>query len=56
MEDIMGAFRTHAKIWQSGIFWPTMYEDTKNFIRRCRACQRHGNINSRDDMPLTNNL
>jgi hypothetical protein len=51
-----GAFRTHAKIWQSGIFWPTMYEDTKNFIRRCRACQRHGNINSRDDMPLTNNL
>jgi hypothetical protein len=33
-----------------------MYEDTKDFIRRCRACQRHDNINLRDAMPLTNNL
>ena len=33
-----------------------MYEDIKDFIRTCRACQRHGNINSRDAMPLTNNL
>jgi hypothetical protein len=51
-----GAFRTHGKIWQSGFFWPTMYEDTKDFIRRCGACQSHGNINSRDAMPLINNL
>jgi hypothetical protein len=51
-----GAFSPHEKIWQSGFFWPTMYEDTKNFVRRCRACERHGNINSRDAMPLTNNL
>jgi hypothetical protein len=29
---------------------------TQDFIRRCRACQRHGNINTRDAMPLTNNL
>jgi hypothetical protein len=51
-----GAFRTHAKIRQSGFFWPTMYEDTKNFIQRCGACQRHRNINSRDAMPLINKL
>jgi hypothetical protein len=51
-----GAFRTHVKIWQSGFFWPIMYEDTKDFIRRCGACQRHGNINSRDVIALTNNL
>jgi hypothetical protein len=49
-------FRTHAKIWQSRFYWPTMYEDTKDFIRRCGACQMHRNINSRDPMPLTNNL
>ena len=24
-----GAFRTQAKIWESGFFWPTMYEDTR---------------------------
>jgi hypothetical protein len=51
-----GAFHTHAKIWQSGFFWLTMYEDMKNFVRRCGACQRHRNINSRDGIPLTNNL
>ena len=51
-----GAFRTHSKIYQSGFFWPTMYEDTKDFIWRCGVCQRHGNINSRDAMPLTYNL
>ena len=26
-----GAFHTNAKIWQSGFFWPTMYDDTKYF-------------------------
>ena len=51
-----GAFRTQAKIWQSGFFWPTMYEDTKEFIRRCRKCQKHGGITARDAMPLTYNL
>jgi hypothetical protein len=33
-----------------------MYEDTKNFIQRCISCQKHENINTRDAMPLTNNL
>ena len=51
-----GAFHTNAKIWQSGFFWPTMYDDTKDFIWRCIPCQKYGNINARDDMPLTTNL
>jgi hypothetical protein len=55
MEDIMG-YSTLMQRFGSGFFWPTMYDDTKDFIRRCGACQRHGNINSRDAMPLTNNL
>ncbi|WVZ93826.1 hypothetical protein U9M48_039780 [Paspalum notatum var. saurae] len=33
-----GAYRTHAKIWQSGFYWPTMYEDAKEFVRRCPRC------------------
>jgi len=33
-----------------------MYEDTREFIWRCDPCQRHVNINSRDAMPLINNL
>ena len=31
-----GAFHTQAKIWQCGFFWPMMYKDTKEFIRRCQ--------------------
>ena len=33
-----------------------MYEDMNDFIWRCGACQSHKNINSRDAIPLTNNL
>ena len=51
-----GAFRTQAKIWQCGFFWPTMYEDTKEYVRRCKRCQKHGGITQRDAMPLTYNL
>jgi len=50
------AFRTDAKIWQSGFFWPHMYGDAKVFVRRCPRCQKHGNINSQDAMPLKSNL
>jgi hypothetical protein len=33
-----------------------MYEDTKDFIRRCHSCQKHGGISARNAMPLTYNL
>jgi hypothetical protein len=49
-------FRTQAKIWQCGFFWPTMYEDTKEFIRRCRKRQFQGNITARNPMPLHYNF
>jgi hypothetical protein len=42
-----GAFHTNAKVWQSGFYWPTVYNDAKSFVRRCNRCQRHGNINTR---------
>jgi hypothetical protein len=56
MEAIMELLEHMQKIWQSGFFWLSIYEDTKDFIRRCTRCQKHGNINTRDAMPLTNNL
>lgn len=33
-----------------------MYEDSKDFVRRCQSCQRQGGITTRDAMPLTYNL
>jgi hypothetical protein len=43
-------------MWQSGFYWPTMYDDTKSFVRCYSRCQKHGNINARDAMPLTSKL
>ena len=33
-----------------------MYEDTRNFIRRCPNCQRHRGITARNALPLTYNI
>jgi hypothetical protein len=33
-----GAFRSNAKVWQSGFYWPTMYDDAKSFVRHCSRC------------------
>jgi transposase InsO family protein len=33
-----------------------MYENSKEFVRRCPSCQRQGGITARDAMPLTYNL
>ena len=51
-----GVFHTQSKIWQCAFFWPAMYEDTKEFIRRCRKCQLQGGITARNAMPLHYNL
>jgi hypothetical protein len=32
------------------------FGDAKKFVRRCPRCQKHGNIKSRDAMPLKSNL
>jgi hypothetical protein len=56
MEDIMVHSALTQKSGRVDFSRPTMYEDTKDFVRRCGACQRHRNINARDAMPLTTNL
>jgi hypothetical protein len=33
-----------------------MYDDTKEFIRRCKRCQKYGGITTRYAMPLQDNL
>jgi transposase InsO family protein len=49
-------FRTQAKVWSSGLYWPEMHEDTKRYIASCPECQRTRNIFQRNVMPLKYNL
>jgi hypothetical protein len=49
-------FRTQAKVWSSGFYWPKMHEDTKRYVASCPEFQRTGNISQRNSMPLNYNL
>lgn len=33
-----------ARVLRAGYFWPTLEEDAKTLVQRCRTCQAHANI------------
>ncbi|MCO5577836.1 hypothetical protein L7F22_049587 [Adiantum nelumboides] len=39
-------------ILYAGIWWPTLFMDTEEFVKRCDDCQRTKTPRDRDDMPL----
>ena len=51
-----GGQRTAAKILQSGFYWPTLFKDSFEFVKKCDRCQRTGNVSQRNEMPLNNIL
>ncbi|CAM8895153.1 unnamed protein product [Rhodiola kirilowii] len=46
-----GSSKTAAKVLQSGLYWPSIFKDSYNFVKACDKCQRSGNISKRDEMP-----
>nr|GEV15497.1 reverse transcriptase domain-containing protein [Tanacetum cinerariifolium] len=46
-----GAKFTAKKVFDSGFFWPTIYNDAHNLVKSCDICQRQGKISQRDEMP-----
>nr|GEW56024.1 retrovirus-related Pol polyprotein from transposon 17.6 [Tanacetum cinerariifolium] len=45
---------TGRKIYESGFYWPGIFKDAKDYVMRCDACQRSGNISLRSEMPQNN--
>ena len=45
--------RTTAKVLQNGFWWPTLFKDGQDFVKRCDKFQRTGNISKRNEMLLT---
>ncbi|GJT53966.1 reverse transcriptase domain-containing protein [Tanacetum coccineum] len=45
---------TAKKVYESGFYWPSVFKDANEYIRRCDACQRSGNISSKNVMPQKN--
>jgi len=46
--------RTTEKVLQAGFFWPSIFKDAHDYVRRCDKCQRTGGISRRNEMPLQN--
>ncbi|GJU91643.1 reverse transcriptase domain-containing protein [Tanacetum coccineum] len=48
------ALITGRKVYESGFYWPSIFKDAKDYVMKCDACQRSGNISSRSEMPQNN--
>ncbi|GJY17954.1 DNA-directed DNA polymerase [Tanacetum coccineum] len=46
-----GANYTAKKVFDSGFYWPMIYQDAYDLVTRCDACQRQGKISKHDEMP-----
>ncbi|GKE39127.1 reverse transcriptase domain-containing protein [Tanacetum coccineum] len=46
---------TAKKVYESQFYWPSIFKDANEYVKRCDACQRSGNISSRNEM-LQNNI
>ncbi|GKD80040.1 reverse transcriptase domain-containing protein, partial [Tanacetum coccineum] len=42
------------KVYESGFYCPSVFKDANEYVRGCDACQRLGNISSRNEMPQNN--
>nr|GFC24710.1 reverse transcriptase domain-containing protein [Tanacetum cinerariifolium] len=45
-----GANYTTKKVFDSGFYWPTIYKDAFELVKRCDSCQRQGKISQKDEM------
>lgn len=55
--DHLGGKNLALKIIRQGLFWPTMRKDCEEYVKKCRACQVHGQVNHRPTtslMPVIN--
>nr|GEZ43396.1 reverse transcriptase domain-containing protein [Tanacetum cinerariifolium] len=42
------------KVYESKFYWPGVFKDANDYVRRCDACQRSRNISLRNEIPQNN--
>nr|GFC47630.1 reverse transcriptase domain-containing protein [Tanacetum cinerariifolium] len=45
-----GANYTAKKVFDSGFYWPSIYKDAFELVKRCDSCQRQGKVSQKDEM------
>nr|GFA29447.1 reverse transcriptase domain-containing protein [Tanacetum cinerariifolium] len=46
-----GASYTAKKVFDSSFYWPSIYKDAFELVKRCDSCQRQGKVSQKDEMP-----
>nr|GFB84640.1 reverse transcriptase domain-containing protein [Tanacetum cinerariifolium] len=46
-----GANYTAKKVFDLGFYWPSIYKDAFELVKRCDSCQRQGKVSQKDEMP-----
>nr|GEZ41439.1 reverse transcriptase domain-containing protein [Tanacetum cinerariifolium] len=46
-----GANYTAKKVFDLGFYWPLIYKDAFELVKRCDSCQRQGKVSQKDEMP-----
>nr|GFB94727.1 reverse transcriptase domain-containing protein [Tanacetum cinerariifolium] len=46
-----GANYTAKKVFDSGFYWPSIYKDAIELVKRCDSCQRQGKNSQKYEMP-----
>ena len=49
----LGARSLSHKLLRQGYYWPTMYHDSIEYVKRCDRCQRYANIQRQPTSELT---
>ncbi|XP_074323521.1 uncharacterized protein LOC141660438 [Apium graveolens] len=52
----LGGKNLALKIMRQGLYWPTLRKDYESYVRKCQACQRHGNMCHRPTTELNSIL
>ncbi|XP_074376873.1 uncharacterized protein LOC141718391 [Apium graveolens] len=48
----LGGKNLALKIIRQGLYWPTIRKDCEEYVRKCQACQLHGNVDHRPTTKL----
>ncbi|XP_070019424.1 uncharacterized protein [Nicotiana sylvestris] len=48
-----GGARTASKVLSCGFYWPILYKNANDLVKRCDECYKAGGISKKDEMPLT---
>ncbi|XP_052117682.1 uncharacterized protein LOC127747626 [Arachis duranensis] len=46
-----GGERTATKVLQSGFYWPTLFRDSREFVKHCDRCEKATNLPANHEMP-----